>query len=154
MDKKFTILVALHFSENPEEVLRRSLSVAKKYDAKIYTIHVIEDMPRQTLYYDAYKVWEEFRDRAVKETLEHMNKYLVKLGEDFDDIEAIIEVGNPTDKILQKADELDVNLIIVGHHVRKGVIKQMIHSSISEKVVRFSKRPVLTFYVESEDIIE
>ncbi len=153
MDKKFVILVALHFSENPEEVLRRSLSVAKKYDAKIYTIHVIEDMPRQTLYYDAYRIWEEFRDKAVKETLEHMNKYLLKLGEDFDDIEAIIEVGNPTDKILQKAEELGADLIIVGHHVRKGIIKQMITTSVSEKVVRYSTRPVLTFYVESEEIL-
>ncbi len=148
MAEKMKILVALEFSEKPDEVLKRALSVAKKYEAKIFTIHVVDDMPRQSFYYDAYKLWEEFRDKAVKETLESMSEYLRELSKDFDDIEPIIEVGNPCDKILSTAEDLDVDLIIVGHHVRKGIVKSMIHSNIAEKVVRQSKRPVLTFYIE------
>jgi nucleotide-binding universal stress UspA family protein len=150
MAEKMKILVALEFAEKPNEILKMALSVAKKYDAKIFTIHVIEDMPRQSFYYDAYVLWEEFRDKAVKETIMEMSKYIDKLSENFDNIEPIIEVGNPCDKILEVSEKLDVDLIIVGHHVREGLIKHMVHSNICEKVVRFSKRPVLTFYMEEK----
>ena len=150
MKSKMKILTALEFSEDPKEVLKRTLQVAKKYDAKIFTLHIIEEMPRHSFYYDAYKLWEEFRDKAAKEVIEEMMIYIKELAKDFDDIEPIIEVGNPTDKILQKAEELDVDLIIVGHHVRKGIVKHMIHSNIAEKIVRLSSRPVLSFNIPNE----
>ncbi len=151
MSDKMKILVGLEFSENPDEILKRALSVAKKYDAKIYTIHVIEAMQRHSFYYDAYQVWEDFRDRAVKETIEKMQEYITKLEIDFDDIEPIIETGNTVDKILEEADKLDVDLIIIGHHVRKGVIQHLIHNNICEKIVRLSTRPVLSFYIDEKD---
>ncbi|MBN1533015.1 MAG: universal stress protein [Spirochaetes bacterium] len=148
METKMKILAALEFSEDPHELLKRALQVAKKYEAKIYTLHVIEELPRQAFYYDAYKVWEEFRDRAVKETIEKMNAYIKELTPDFPEIEPIIEVGNPCDKILEEAERLEVNLIIMGHHVRKGVLSHMMKHNNAEKVVRLSKRPVLTFSIE------
>jgi len=148
MKNQMKILVALEFTEAPEQILERALSVAKKYNARIYTLHVIEEMPRQSFYYDAYQLWEEFRDSAVKETLEKMNKYIKKLSENFNDIEPIIKVGNPCDKILEEADSLAVDLIILGHHVRKGVVKHIIHGNIAEKVVRLSEIPVLTFKIQ------
>ena len=148
MKKPMKILAALEFTEDPRELLQRALSVAKKYEAKIYTLHVIEEMPRQSLYYDAYKVWEDFRDKAVKETIEKMNTYIKELAGDFVDIEPIIEVGLSCDKILKMADTLDVDLIIMGHHVRKGMFKHLVSSNNVEKVVRLSTRPVLTFSID------
>lgn len=146
--QKMKILVALEFSEKPESILKEALSVAKKYTAKIYTIHVIEEMPRHSFYYDAYEVWEDFRNKAIKETIEQMNKYLITMGENYEDIEPIIEVGNPTDKIIEKSEELDVDLIIIGHHIRSGVVNHLLHSNVCEKVVRLSKKPVLSFFID------
>ncbi|MBN1496024.1 MAG: universal stress protein [Spirochaetes bacterium] len=150
MSKEMKILVALEFVENPQEILKRALSVASKYQARIYTLHVIEELPRQAFYYDAYKIWEEFRDKAVKETIEKMSSYIKKLDSKFNDIEPMIEVGQTCDKILEVADKLDVDLIILGHHVQKGVIRHLMHDHVCEKVVRLSKRPVLTFNIEPE----
>ncbi|MCP4129482.1 MAG: universal stress protein [bacterium] len=145
---KATILVGLQFIENPKKILEESLKVAKKYQAKIYIMHVIEEMPRASFYYDAYKIWEDFRDKAVKETLGEMNKYIKELSHDFDDIEPIIEVGNPVDKIVEEAEKLEVDLIIVGHHVRT-TFQHLLHHNIGEKIMRLSKRPVLSFYIEN-----
>ncbi len=150
MSKEMKILVALEFVENPHEILKQALSIAKKYQAKIYTLHVIEEMTRQAFYYDAYQVWEEFRDKAVKETIEKMTSYIRNLEGSFADIEPMIEVGATCNKILEVADQLDVDLIIIGHHVRQGVLKHLMHGNVCEKVVRLSKRPVLTFNIESE----
>jgi len=148
MSNSMKILVALEFSEKPEVILKEALSIAKKYEAKIFTIHVIEEIPRQSFYYDAYQVWEDFRDKAVKETIEKMMTYIKTLSKDFDDIESIIEVGNTAEKIIEKSEELDVDLIIVGHHTGRGVFSHMLHDNVCEKVVRHSKKPVLSFNIE------
>ncbi len=146
---KMKILVPLEFTESPDEILKRALSVAEKYEADIYTLHVIEDMPRISFYSDAYQLWEEFRDRAVKETMEEMNTYIKKLSSKFGTIEPIIEVGITCDKILETADRLDIDLIIIGHHVRRGILKHMVHNNVAEKIVRLSTRPVLTFNIDT-----
>ncbi|PKL38489.1 MAG: hypothetical protein CVV44_11430 [Spirochaetae bacterium HGW-Spirochaetae-1] len=147
MNKTMKILVALQFTESPDEILDRALSVAKKYEAEIYTIHVIEEMPRISFYSDAYKLWEEFRDHAVKETLKEMTSYIGKLSDQFKKIEPIIVVGSACDKILETAEKIGADLIIIGHHVRKGVFTHMIHNNIAEKIIRNAEIPVLTFNI-------
>jgi len=149
-EKNRKILVALDFTEKPEEILKRSLSVAEKYDAKIFIVHVIEDMPKISFYSDAYKLWEEFRDKAVKETIEKINKYILELSREFNfkDIEAIVEVGDSATRIVEQAEKVDADLIILGNHGRKG-IKHFIHRNVCLHVIRMTTRPVLTFYTGS-----
>jgi len=145
--KNMKILVALGFTERPKSVLEKAINIARQFEAEVYVMHVITEMPKLNFYYDAYKLWEDFRDSAVKETLELMNSYVAKVAGDYENIEMIIDVGEPSVKINARAEELDVDLIIMGHHVRKG-ISHVIHQNNCEKVVRFAKKPVLSFYVE------
>ena len=149
-DKRLKFLVAVGFSEQPQDVLEKAVEVARKYNAKIYTIHVIAEMPKLTFYYDAYRLWDDFRDSAVTEAMDLMKRYIGKMAEDYRDIEPIIEVGDPGIKILEKSEELDADLIIMGHHVRTG-LTHILHQNSCERVVRFSKRPVLTFYIEKDE---
>ena len=138
------ILVALKFIEEPDDILKRALSVAKKYNALIYTLHVIHDMPRLSFYSDAYRLWEEFRDKAVKETMEQMSKFVKTLSHDFDKVEVLIGVGNAAEEIVKRAEDLDVDLVIVGKHQRSSV-QHLMHHNVGEHVVRLSKKPVLCF---------
>jgi len=149
-DKKKKFLVAIGFSEKPQDVLDKAVSVAEKYKAKVYILHVITEMPRLTFYYDAYRLWENFRDSAVVEAMDLLKKHIAKRKDQYNEIEPIVEVGDPGTVILEKADELDVDLIIMGHHVRKG-LNHIMHQNSCERVIRYSKRPVLTFYIEEEE---
>jgi len=148
-DKKIKFLVAVGFSEKPQDVLEKAVDIARKYRAKIYAIHVIAEMPKLTFYYDAYKLWEDFRESAVEEAMDIMKKYIGKMAEDYRNIEPIIEVGDPGAKVLEKAQELDVDLIIMGHHVRPG-LTHILHQNSCEHVVRYSQKPVLIFNVAEE----
>jgi universal stress protein A len=149
-DKKLKFLVAVGFSEKPEDVLEKAVDVARKYNAKVFTMHVIAEMPKLTFYYDAYRLWEDFRDSAVTEAMDLLKRYIGKMAEDYRDIEPIIEVGDPGIKILEKAEELDVDLIIMGHHVRTG-LTHILHQNSCERVVRHSKKPVLMFNVAEDE---
>lgn len=148
-DKKLKFLVAVGFSEKPQDVLEKAVEVARKYKAKVYAIHVIAEMPKLTFYYDAYKLWDDFRESAIIEAMDLMKKYIGKMADDYRDIEPIIEVGEPGVKILEKARELEVDLIIMGHHVRAG-ITHILHQNSCEHVVRYSQIPVLMFNVEED----
>ncbi|HOK02187.1 MAG TPA: universal stress protein [Spirochaetota bacterium] len=149
MKHKMKILVPVGFNEKPEELLDKAVSVAKKYNASIYVLHVIADMPKLTFYYDAYRLWENFRDSAIIETMDVLKKYIARMKESYNDIEPLVEVGEPATTILTKAEELNIDLIIMGHHIRTG-LSHIIHQNTCERVVRHSSRPVLVLYLTEE----
>jgi len=149
-EKQEKFLVAIGFSEKPEDVLDKAIQFAEKFKAKVYILHVVTEMPRLTFYYDAYRLWENFRDSAVVEAMDLLKKYIARMKDQYSAIDPVVEVGDPGTVILEKADELDVDMIIMGHHVRKGLTHVM-HQNSCERVVRYSRRPVLTFYVGEEE---
>jgi nucleotide-binding universal stress UspA family protein len=151
MPEKMKILVAIQFTESPDEIINWTMSLAKKYKATVYTVHIIEELPRISFYSDAYKIWQEFRDSAVKETLAKMNQYLKKLADNFNDMESIIEVGKPGEKIIELSEKLKVDLIIVGHQIRKNIITQIAQGSVCEKVIRMAKIPVIVLPIAAKD---
>ncbi len=147
MKKKMNILVALKFVEDPERLLEKSRIMSIDKDASIYLVHVLQDMPRMSFYSDAYRLWEEFRDTAVKETLKKMNTYIKKLSVMYPDIEPIVDVGDPAEIIVKCADKLKADLVVVGNQPQRGGITSVIHQHTGEKIVRLSKRPVLSVYL-------
>lgn len=149
-EKKMKFLVPIGFTEKPEDVLDKAVEVARKYKAHVYILHVITEMPKLTFYYDAYRLWENFRDSAIVEAMDLLKKHIAKMKDQYNDLEPVVEVGDPATTILEKADELDADLIIMGHHVRKG-INHVMHQNSCERVVRFAKRPVLTFHIEHDE---
>ncbi len=141
------ILVALGFTDKPDTVLGEAVKIARKYKAKLYAMHVIAEVPTLTFYDDARSLWEDFANTAEKEATEQIERYLQQECGDYDDVETIIDVGDPSSRIISASDELGIDLIIMGHHVRKG-INHLVNLNSSEKVMRYAKRPVLSIYVE------
>lgn len=149
MEEQMKIVVALKFIEEPDYLLNRALKVANKYNAKIYLLHVLQDMPHLSFYSDSYKYWVEFRDAAVLDTIKQMTKYIETLASEFDEVESLVVVGEPVEAILNEADRIGADLIIVGNHALSG-LKHLMHHNIGEKIVRLSKKPVLSFYIGEE----
>ncbi len=58
------------------------------------------------------------------------------------DVRVRIEKGIPFRDILRVEEEEEVSVIVVGSH-GKGVVKEILLGSVSEKVIRKSKKPVL-----------
>jgi len=149
MAENMKILLALDFTEDPAEILKKTSLIADTRNARIFLIHVMNDMPRISFYSDAYELWEEFRDQSVKKILEKMNEYVRNLSGTFKDVEPIVEVGEPAGKIVETADKLGVSLIVVGTHARTG-ISHLLHGNTGEKVFRMAGKPVLCFPVGTE----
>lgn len=65
--------------------------------------------------------------------------------------ETEIRTGDPAESILQYADEVDVDLIVVGTHGRSGLARHLV-GSVTERLVRFAHCPVLTLRLPETDV--
>jgi nucleotide-binding universal stress UspA family protein len=93
---------------------------------------------------------DQFESRNEEDALQEIRRRLKKFADDElashpEDLErvATIEVahGHPVVKILETADRLNVDVIVMGAH-GKGLIEHAFLGSTTEKVLRKTSRPV------------
>lgn len=58
--------------------------------------------------------------------------------------------GEPAEAITEYAEENDIDLITMGTHGRRGLRRRLI-GSVTEKVVRLSKRPVMAVQLDEDE---
>jgi nucleotide-binding universal stress UspA family protein len=137
-----TILVPSDFSECSDAALRYGLELARRFDARLHLLHVVQDPLTQPWaaegfsapLFEAVEKWQ----REAKARL----AAAIPLS-DVGRVTVSATVAWPYAEILRYAAENDVDLIVMGTHGRSGV-SHMLLGSIAEKVVRHAPCPVLT----------
>jgi len=153
------ILYATDLSENSAYAFRYAVNSAQQHGAKIHILHVLEEIKTNILaaYYELEKL-QEMREKGKEEIKVRIQKRLEtfcqrELMKDPEcrDLIASTEVveGDPTTEILRKADELGVDLVVMGTH-GKGLLEHAFLGSVAEKVLHRIKIPVLTIPIPKE----
>ncbi len=138
------ILFATDFSDNSKFALTYALSIAKRYDARLYALHVIQQ-PSYPLGMYA-EISFDAMDKFNKNISEAVDKEMQVLQESLGEVtnyECLVVHGTPFLEILRTAKEKSVDLIIVGTHGRTG-LDHVLFGSTAEKVVRRAPCPVLS----------
>ena len=145
------ILAPTDFSSGAETALRWAVTLNTVFDAELIVLHVID--------LDALAYLDLGGDPALGGTsqpvsagiLERLRAdaehALARFTESFPGIHSMLREGSPREAILQVADELRADLIVMGTHGRKGVSRVLL-GSVAEKVVRTAPCPVLTVHGE------
>lgn len=141
------ILVPTDFSKCSVYAVKVAAQLAKKLDATIHLLHVIET---PVVAYDAGMVNFESLPQALfmKELADDNLKNL--LSESFlkgIKIESKIEYDAIYKRINQYVEDQKVDLIVMGSHGAKG-FNEIVLGSNAERVVRYSSCPVLTIKQE------
>ncbi len=132
------LLLAYDGSEPSKKALEFTKELAKKLNAKVTVLYVI----------DIEKASELLGDMAV-DTLEAMMEKARKIvGEAVEELkkagveaEPLIEKGGPPEKIAEVAEKGNYDMIIMGSHGYRG-LKRLFLGSVSEKVLKIAKVPV------------
>ena len=135
------ILVATDGSQYSDKALEYAVNIAKAFGAKLYIVHVVEE-DKVALASSAIPITTNIIDDLVRignEILSRAREYARSRGID---AEVILARGNAADKILETADKINADLIIVGSRGLKGLARFLL-GSVSERVVRHSNKPVL-----------
>lgn len=139
-----SILHPTDFSEPSKYALRYALALAREFKAKLYILHVIEEVS-SAMYFDMLQapplaqLMAGIEDQARK-ALDDLVPADMKDKVEF---EYLIRKGVPFLEIVRCAEQEKVGMIVVGTHGRTG-LKHAIFGSVAEKVVRKAPCPVLS----------
>jgi len=132
------ILVATDFSRQAELALEWALRFREPFRAQLVLFHVIDIFSLGELSCRAAggdPLLPMLRDEAKA----NMQQWQTRVP----DAETIIREGSPRPVIVEAAEELQCQMIIMGTHGRSG-LAHLLLGSVAEYVVRYSKVPVLT----------
>jgi nucleotide-binding universal stress UspA family protein len=139
-----TILLPTDFSECGNSALVSATSLARKFNASILCLHVIEPIVPTVGYSGMTEplpiadITEQLEDSAERE--------LPKLAECEEcsgiDVEEMIVHGEASSEIVRVAKERNVDLIVIASHGRTG-LGRILFGSTAEAVVRHATCPVL-----------
>ncbi len=148
------VLYATDLSANSAYAFRYAINSAKKHDAKIIILHVLEELPANikalVASYIDYNEQEKYAEKNATEMMNRIKKRLKifcdkELKDDPESLDMIESIdvchGYPADVILRKVKELECDVIIMGTH-GKGIIKNTYLGSMTKKVLRRVRKPV------------
>ena len=128
-------------SEGIQTSLRHALTQAQAFDAVLHVLYV-SDSDGSVGESPVFMGEKSPGDKAATRRVEQEAKrYGVNT-------EADVVHGDPSEEIVEYAESRAMDLIIMGTHGRTG-ISRVLEGSVTEKVIRESKKPVLA--VERED---
>ncbi len=147
------ILCPIDFSDPSRAALAHAVDLAEHFSARIILFHAISEIDHTPS--PSYTLTPQLMDQMVqishqmKENAEKAMKEMVdNIVPEGIDTRQQVAIGNPADRIVQAAEDEQVDLIVMATHGRSG-IKGLIFGSVAEKVVRSAQCPVLTMKHQS-----
>lgn len=137
-----TILVPTDFSKHSDWALASAAALARKLNATLHLIHVV-DMP-QYAFSAAHEMWNmEERQRVIGETYQKLKALSHEPPLAALPVQVAVEQGSAYQMICQYAKEKSIDLIVMGSHGITGLRKIFI-GSVTERVIHNAPCPVLS----------
>ncbi len=151
------ILYATDLSKNSSYAFLYAIDMAKKHDARIVILHVIQPLPA---YAEVYVTrTEEFNKKQHEEMIESMKIQLqgfckkaeAQIGSPCFELvsKILVPVGHPPEEILNAANEEGCDAIVIGTH-GKGFLAHTFLGSVSNAVLHRTQKPVFIIPLPSE----
>ncbi|EMA28843.1 universal stress protein [Haloarcula japonica] len=152
------ILVPTDGSETAENAVDQAVDIAAKYGATVHALYVVD------VDATSYSLGTEQVDRIrqgnldemteVKEAADKATGYVRDRAADHGvDVKEHVTAGEPARAIRKFVEDNDIDLVVMGSHGRSG-LKRVILGSVTEKVLRRTRLPVLVVDVHGDTDIE
>ena len=140
------ICVPTDFSECGDHAVQHGAAMARKFDAELHIVHVIQDVGEKLKHPDFTS-----QGTSVTEFLKALEKgateYLARLAAEKAwkglKVNQLYLHGAPAEQICRYALDQEIDLLVLGTHGRSG-LKHLLLGSVAERVLRTSPCPVLT----------
>ena len=135
------ILVPIDFAASSNKAFLHAREMVKWWEGELHVIHVLDTEFLSGAVHITIEPLEESVAKWKKRAEDKLKK-IYHVGEDELAGEIHIRQGKPHEEILKLADELGIDMIVIGSHGRQG-LERAIFGSVAERVTRLSKVPVL-----------
>jgi len=151
------ILYATDLSKNSSYAFLYATDIARKHNAKIVILHIIESIPP---YAEAYaRITDDTKRKQQEETAEDLKKHLqgfckkaeAQIGPPCVELvsKILVSRGHPPEEILNTANEEGCDAIVLGTH-GKGFLAHTFLGSVSNAVLHRTRKPVFIIPLPSE----
>lgn len=135
------ILIATDGSENAERAASYGVDIGRATGAEVYALYVVSTEHAETT--RTVMGWTDAFEEYLANKGGAATGYVQNLGRDAGvKVEPVYLRGSPAEKILEYAEENNIDLIVMGTQGLTG-IKKFLIGSVAEKVLRHSKVPVM-----------
>jgi nucleotide-binding universal stress UspA family protein len=111
-----SILVPTDGSETAEVAVQHAVDHAKRYDANLHTLYVVEEPPMdEGTAPEVLESLESTGERAIQSVIDAADDAGVGT------VEGMVAEGAPHRAILDYVDENDIDLVVIGTHGRTGL---------------------------------
>ncbi|KTG21461.1 universal stress protein [Haloferax profundi] len=150
------ILIPTDGSKTAEYAVDQAVDVATKYDATVHALYVID------VDATSYSLGAEQVDRLRQGHLDEMPEvkadaddatgYVADIAADHGlSVEEHVTAGEPARAIRNFVESNDIDLVVMGSHGRSG-LSRVILGSVTEKVLRRTRLPVLVVDAHGDDV--
>ena len=136
---KDRILAPIDFSEESFQALASTIEFAED-DSDLHVIHVLNRLEPT----EPGIVWQTLDDETRKQHVE--KAFYEKLDQlEHQGMQFTVLIGDPSSEIIDYAKKHQIDLIVISSHSRTGLSRFLL-GSVTERVVRFAKCPVLVLH--------
>ena len=134
------ILAAVDGSDNSFRALDHAIFLAKKVEAHLTAIHVVENPP--TVYVESQKLLNELLTKYKAESAKVLDRCKQAAEISGVNIETVLAEGDASTNIVGYAQREGFDLVVIGSR-GLGKFKEMVLGSTSSKVLHHTKSAVL-----------
>jgi nucleotide-binding universal stress UspA family protein len=134
------ILVPVDGSDNSFRALDHAIFLAKKTEAHLTAMHVVENPP--TVYVESQKLLNELLTKYKAESAKVLDRCKQAAEKTGVNIETVLAEGDPATNIVGYAQREGFDLVVIGSR-GLGKFKEMVLGSTSSKVLHHIKSAVL-----------
>lgn len=146
------VLIAMDFDPTAQKVAEVGYSFAKTMKAEVVLLHVMQD----SVYYPSISSMDNFpimgftgsiiapiqldTDKKLRiESQNYLDSVKFHLGDEA--IKTVVKEGDSADLILKTAEELNIDIIVMGSHSRRW-LDDILMGSVTEEVLHKSSIPL------------
>lgn len=146
-----TIVVPTDFSKISFSAFEYARNLAERMNAEIHLVYVMEKTPPFLAVKSIDMPEDEILKKMEIETRKKLHETASNFSEDTNiKIEEVLRLGNDFEEIVNYSKEIKADLIVIATHGRTGVLHSLL-GSVAEKVIRFSRCPVLVISPKDDD---
>lgn len=148
------ILVPVDFSDDADRALEYGVDVAREEGSHLDVLHVVERITYPDFYYPA----SPSRERMARDVSEQAEERLRRRVEDLRGgrtmtVDYGVEIGDPVEVIVARAETEGAHLIVMGSRGRTG-LERVLLGSVTEGVIRRAPCPVLVVKLDGAEAPE
>jgi nucleotide-binding universal stress UspA family protein len=137
-----TVLAPIDFSPVSRQVVDEAIAIARGHDARLVLLHVVQLAAVLGTGVTESDLPASFRLQVESDAVRQLSSLQRRLRDEGVTAHVVHQVGSPGERILDQADRLDADYIVMGSHGH-GAFYDLIVGSTTSRVVTWSKCPVM-----------